>query len=356
MRKDEAQQRVDRIRAFRAELDALEQDGVLHLQKAQATQVRAHHARLIEALSDRFDVDTTDSEKQLSWGMRLVSFFGAVALSAALVLLFRRYWGHFSTTVQVVLLIAAPLLGLLVADVAAKRERTRYFTSLAALIAFAAFVLDISVLGAVFNLTPSQNAFLAWGAFALILAYSYGLRLLQVAGIVCLLGYLSATVGTWNGCYWLSLGERPENFILAGGVTAAVGVCIPHGRLHPFRAMYRLFGMLAVFLAVLVLANWGHISYLGMRVEAVEWVYQTAGFLLAALAVWVGIRVGWPETVNLGATFFALFLYTKMFDWLWEWMPKWLFFLLIGAVAVGLLLVLVQARGFVRRRAEGRLA
>lgn len=353
VRKDEAQKRVDQIQAFRVELEALERDGVLNLEKEQHRRLSAHHDRVIRALSREFDVDTSPSAKQLSWGMRLVSFFGAVALSAALVLLFRRYWGHFSTWVQVVLLAAAPLLGLLLTELAARRERTRYFTALAALIAFAAFVLDVSVLGAVFNLTPSQSAFLAWAGFALLLAYTYGLRLLQVAGIACLLGYLAATVGTWSGCYWINVGERPENFIAAGAAIAAVGAVIPHGRLHAFRAMYRVFGLLAVFIGTLVLANWGQISYLDVPVGTVEALYQTFGFLLAALAVWVGIRVGWPDTVNLGAVFFSLFLYTKMFDWLWEWMPKWLFFLLVGGEAIGLLVVLVVARGHLRRGIEG---
>ena len=73
----------------------------------------------------------------------------------------------------------------------------------------ACFVLNLSVLGQIFNITPSQNAFLAWAAFALLLAYGYGLRLLLVAGLTSLMAYLAATVGTWSGCYWLSFGERP---------------------------------------------------------------------------------------------------------------------------------------------------
>ena len=47
---------------------------------------------------------------------------------------------------------------------------------------------------------------------------------------------------------------------------------------------------------------------------------------------------------NLGATFFAIYLYTKLFDWWWEWMPKYLFFLALGLLAIILLLVLKRLR------------
>jgi hypothetical protein len=34
--------------------------------------------------------------------------------------------------------------------------------------------------------------------------------------------------------------------------------------------------------------------------------------------------------VNTGITFFVIFLYTKFFDWWWDALPKWLFFLLLA--------------------------
>ena len=108
--------------------------------------------------------------------------------------------------------------------------------------------------------------------------------------------------------------------------------------------MYRLLGMLAVFIAILVLANWGQVSYLQLDHDAVEMLYQMLGFLLAGLAIWFGIRLGMKEVVNTGATFFVICLYTKLFDWWWDWMPKYLFFLVIGLIAVGLLFILSRAR------------
>jgi uncharacterized membrane protein len=38
--------------------------------------------------------------------------------------------------------------------------------------------------------------------------------------------------------------------------------------------------------------------------------------------------------VNTGVSFFVIFIYTKFFDWWWEIMPKYLFFLLMSLMAI----------------------
>lgn len=343
MNKEEAQRRADRVRAFQEELATVEGEGIVSLSDGQRAALAAHHGQLLRQLSESFDIDATRQQKQLSWGMRIVTVLGAAAISAAVFFLFYRYWGYIDTPLQVVVLAVAPLLGLIGVEVAARRERSGYVATIVALVAFACFVLDLSMLGQVFSITPSQNAFLAWGAFALILAYAHGLALLQVAGILSLLGYVSLTVGTWSGCYWLSAGERPETFI-AGGLCIAALSFLPHTRLARFPAMYRLFGLLAVLLAVLILGNWGEGSFLPFRARTIEYLYQAGGFVLSGLVIWAGVRRRWPGTANLGSTFFAIFLYTRFFDWWWEWMPKYLFFLVLGLVAVLLLLILKRLR------------
>jgi uncharacterized membrane protein len=297
-------------------------------------------------------VDTTETLKQVSWGMRIASFLGAIALSAAVFFFFQRIWGSLGTGVQVLILIGAPLLCVAATEYAARRERTLHFASLLALIALVCFVLDLSLLGSTFNVTPTQDALLVWAAFAFLLAYAYGLRLLLVAGILSFMGYLSATVGTWSGCYWLSFGERPENFILSGLVFFGVGAAGRHRALHDFPAIYRLFGLLAVLVPVLVLANWGSVSYLRIEAGAVEILYQVLGFLLSGLCVWIGIRRNWSGVTNLGSTFFVILLYTKFYDWWWELLPKYLFFLILGLIALGLLAVLKRLRG----RSQGQAA
>lgn len=349
--KQSAQQRADQIRAFQAELQALRADGVLTLPDEAEARVRGYHDDLLRNLSSQFDVDTSHEQKRLSWGMRIASFLGALAISAAVFFFFYRFWGLLGTSVQVGILVAAPLIMTLVVEGVARREKTGlYFTSLAALVAFACFVLDLSVLGNIFNITPSENAFLVWAAYGLLLAYSYDLKLVLVAALTSLMGYLAAAVGTWSGVYWLSFGERPENFVLAGLLLFAGGLFVA-GRRPAFAAIYRVYGLLAVFIAILILSNWGAGSYLPWSNDAIEGTYQTLGFIGSGLAIWLGIRRHWAGLANLGSTFFVIYLYTKLFDWWWDWMPKYLFFLLLGLIAIGLLLALKRLRSLTVEKA-----
>jgi uncharacterized membrane protein len=348
--KEEAQQRADQVRAFRAEVEALAREGVVALGAEQAAAVSMHHERLLASMAETFDVDVTGTQKQLSWGMRIAAFLGAKAIAAAVFFLFYRYWGFLGTSIQVGVLVTAPLLALAGVEMAARREKTGYVAAVVALVAFACVVLDLSMLGQIFAIAPTQHALLAWGAFAFLLAYGYDLRLLQIAGILCLFGWLSATAGSWHGLYWISVGEQPEHFIPAGAAIFALGLV--RDREHPsFAGAYRLFGLLAVLVAMLVLGHWGVGSMLPVSPQVVEYVYQVAGFVLSGVAIWAGLRFAWPGVVNLGATAFAVLLFTKFHDWWWDWMPKYLFFLVVGLTALLCLLVLKRLRA-----AQGELS
>ena len=76
-----------------------------------------------------------------------------------------------------------------------------------------------------------------------------------------------------------------------------------------------------------------------------ESIYQLAGFLFSALTIWLGLRRQWTETANTGVVFFVIFLYTKFYDWWWELMPKYLFFLILGLTALLVLMVMKRLRG-----------
>ncbi|MGD2063267.1 MAG: DUF2157 domain-containing protein [Nitrospirota bacterium] len=339
-----AQSRADRIVSFQHELATLEWERILTLDAAQRAAVDEYHHALLRDLAARFDVDLDLGEKGLSLGMRIAAFLGALALAASVLFFFFRIWGLISTAMQVTLLCAAPCVALVATAVVAARERGAYFTAMAASVAFACFVLNIAALGAIFNVTPSDTAFLLWGGFAFILAYAYGLRLLLAAAILSVGAYLSARVGEWSGCYWLSLGQRPESFIPVGLVTFLLPSVIRHRRFDDFPPIYRIFGLLWILLPVLVLGHWGMASYLRVDPAMIEVAYQTAGFVVSAGAVAIGIRWRWKEAVNVGTTFFVIFLYTKFFDWWWESMPKYLFFLAVGLTALLALLILKRLR------------
>jgi uncharacterized membrane protein len=340
----EAQRRADDVRVFREELQRLEREGVLHLDPTQQSAIAVHHDELLAELARSFDIDRDAKSKQLSLGMRIASFVGALALAASVFFLFYQFWGYFSTPVQVIVLVAAAFGSFLATLWADQRDSTGYFTKLAALVAFACFVLNIVMLGQIFNITPSDKALLSWAALALLLAYSFDLRLLQAAGVLCLIAFISARTGTWSGMYWIHFGERPENFFPAAVAMFLVPRVFDHARFAGFVPIYRIFGMLALFLPMLVLANWGSLSYFDGDRHLIEGFYQTLGFLGTAALVWHGTRRHWIDVVNTGVTLFVIFLYTKLFDWWWAAMPKYLFFLVMGLTAILLLLVFRRLR------------
>ena len=201
--KKEAQRRVDRIHAFRRELEHLELEGVLVLSDEQRARLTPYLDKTLTDLALQFDVDVSESQKQISIAMRIASALGGLALCAAVFLFFYRYWGLMNTSLQVGILITIPILAVFATDWVSRKEKTLYYTSLLALVAFGAFILNLNVLGNIFNMTPAPSAFLAWGLFALALAYGYRLRLELAAGIVLVVVFLAASIFSRSGGAWV---------------------------------------------------------------------------------------------------------------------------------------------------------
>lgn len=344
LNRSDAQQRADAIGVFNTELQRLEAEQVLQLSEPQRSRLQAHQQALLTQYRAAFDIDQNNQARQLSLGMRIASFLGALALAASVFFLFYQFWGLFGEVAQVAILLSASLLSLGLTLAVQQRDSSGYFSKLAAMVAFACFVLNIVMLGQIFNITPSDKALLPWAVYALLLAYATEARVLLAAGIVCLLGFIAARVGTWSGVYWLDFGQRPENFFPAALLMFAVPWLRPQTRFAGFAMTYRVFALLALFLPLLVLAHWGDGSYLEYPSDNIEAAYQLLGFVLAAAVIWLGVRRDWSDVVNTGLTFFVIFLYTKLFDWWWLSMPKYLFFLLLGLSAVLILLILRRLR------------
>jgi hypothetical protein len=84
----------------------------------------------------------------------------------------------------------------------------------------------------------------------------------------------------------------------------------------------------------------------------VEVCYQITGFLFSAAMIWLGIWKNWPEVVNTGNVFFTIFLYTKFYDWWWDKMPKYVFFMIIGLTAILMLLIFKRLRYSLLKRVQ----
>jgi uncharacterized membrane protein len=78
------------------------------------------------------------------------------------------------------------------------------------------------------------------------------------------------------------------------------------------------------------------------------------GFVVSAAVIWLGVRREWSDTVNTGTVFFVIFLYTKFYDWWWEIVPKFVFFLIIGLTSILFILVMKRLRAAVQVREGAR--
>ncbi|MDH4580601.1 DUF2157 domain-containing protein [Pseudomonas sp. BN415] len=342
--RDQAQHRADDIQAFYREVERLHDEQALLLSAEQIEHLGAHHRRLLADYRSAFDIDSDAQARRLSLGMRIASLLGALALAASLLFFFYQFWGLFPETAQVGILTGFSLGSLLLTLLLRQRAPSGYFTKLTAILAFACFVLNVVMLGQIFNITPSDKALLPWAAYALLLAYACEVRLLLGAGLACIMTFVATRLASWSGLYWLDCTERPEHLLPAGLLIFLVPQFISQARYSGFAAIFRVLGLFGLFVPVLVLATWADGSYLPWSGDLVEVIYQLLGFGGAALAIWLGNRRDWPEVVHTSLLFFVLFLYIKLFDWWWAVMPKYLFFLVLGLVAVLILLVLGRLR------------
>ncbi|AOE86903.1 DUF2157 domain-containing protein [Pseudomonas sp. TCU-HL1] len=341
---DQAQHRADDIQAFYREVERLHEEQALLLSPEQIDQLGKHHRQLLADYRNAFDIDPDAQARRLSLGMRIASLLGALALAASLLFFFYQFWGLFPDTAQVGILAGFSLGSLLLTLLLRQRAPAGYFTKLAAVLAFACFVLNVVMLGQIFNIAPSNKALLPWAAYALLLAYACDVRVLLGAGLACIMALVATQLTRWSGLYWLDCTERPEHLLPAGLMIFLVPQFLSQTSFSGFAAIYRVMGLLGMFVPILVLANWANGSYLPWSRDLVEGLYQLLGFTGAALAIWLGNRCDWPEVVHTSLLFFVLFLYIKLFDWWWEVMPKYLFFLVLGLVAVLILLVLGRLR------------
>jgi hypothetical protein len=281
--------------------------------------------------------------------MRILSALGGLALCAALILFFYRFWGMMATPLQVCVLAGAPALALIAMDLVARREKTLYFTGLIALIAMASFILDLALLGVLFNVMPSHNAFLAWGLLGVILAYAYRLRIPLMIGLVSLLVYAAAALTSLSGAYGLDFPERPETFLPGSLLLVAVSLILRHRKPAVFPAVYRMVGLSFFFIALEFTIHAGGLSFLPFARGAIETSYRVLGFAAAGATIWLGIRHSLVPIVNLGSLFFAIYIFDRLISSWWDWMPKYLFFLIIGLTAVVLLAVFRKLRLSTRR-------
>ncbi len=136
--------------------------------------------------------------------------------------------------------------------------------------------------------------------------------------------------------------------MLAGAASLGMSA-FEFGRGRPaFGGTYRFLGWVGVLAPILLLTQFD-MSYLPLPHGVIGPCYLVLGFALGALAVWIGIGQQSNLVVNTATLFLSLLLFVKLFDWWWDWMPRYLFFFLLGLIAVAILVLLRRFRLRIRR-------
>jgi hypothetical protein len=339
--KDAAQHRADQIAAFRAELQTLAREGAPALDSAALAAVTAHQDALLDRLAREFDVDRTATGRRMSQGMQIAAIIGAVALVAAIVSFFYRFWDDLTTSAQVALLVAAPLAALGAMAIAGRVEKTRYVASLCAIVACGAFVLETTALARMFNLRESPHFLGFWAAFALSVSLPWRLMVPFALGAAAVAVYGAALAFELFRIPWTHAIERPETTMLSATLLMAVA----HSRVPSELAVVaRGVWLVLALVPFLVLSSIPGLSFLPLDPNTVRVVYQVAAAAVACGVIAYALVRGYAESLVIGSVFAGLFLVTRFVDWWWEWMPKYLFFLIMAAVAIGWLWALRLAR------------
>jgi hypothetical protein len=342
--RDDGQRRVHQIGAFRAELEALKAAGALPLTSTQEAELRSYHDDLLRRLAAEYDVDPSEHAAQLSRGMRLLSFFGAVALTAAVYSLVERYWGWLDLPQQATLLTAFPLMALVGVELSARRERTLYVASLFALVAYGTFWLAVVALSWTLNIPATPVFIWAGGAFGLALAIPYGFRVVLAAALVALPIAMAGSVFQAAGIPWSVALERFD--LLTAAAFSMLVLAIPLGRIDAgFPAVTRLVALAMGLGGLLLLSTTAGASLMAVDDGIVEGMYQAAMFVMSIAILVLAIRHRWNETVNLVSVFLGLFLLVRFVDWFWDLLPRYVFFLGLAVLSFIWLFVLRRIRG-----------
>lgn len=342
--REAAQRRVDQIAAFRAELDALRREEGPVPDRAVVEAIRRHQDGVVQQLAQEYEVDRSTAGKQMALGIRVATLLGAVALTAAVVAFVDRFWGGLSDIGRVVLLATAPLASVAVMVTAGQLERTRYVASIFACVACAAFVTQTVVLAQMLGLRSSPHAIGLWALFAVAIAVPWRFAVPFAFGIGSLVVYLPAA-GLWAAGYaYEDALTHPELLMLSVPVVFLMVPRMP----QELRVTARIVLLALVLMPLLVLSATAQPSLVPLGDETVRIGYQILSVVAAALAIVTGLRRGIREAVLMGSTFAAVFMLTRFVDWWWDWMPKYLFFLILSAIALSSL----WALRIIRRRAE----
>lgn len=339
-------ERARRILAWREEHAALVQEEVLSAGDPTLAAIRQHHDTLLTGFAADGDIDLTREDERLSAGMRLATLLGAAALSVAWAMLVSSLWEGLSQSAQLALVWLPPLLLLPVTAFAARRESSGYVANIVGSVGTIAIAVAGFATADLYEMDSPRLPFLLFGGYGLLLAYRYRLVLPLLIAIVGLAAWAWSLEALLLRSPVNDTFEHLEPLILIGLAAYLIGA-LRRGDPPAFSLVWRLAGIVAMVGPLLLLGMSTDGSWFGSG-HTSELVYQLVGFLAFVAMVWQGLKRDDVILARAGATALVLFLFFRMVDWFWEAIPDWLFFLLMGGLAFGALMVLRAVRA--RRR------
>ncbi|MBL4907316.1 MAG: DUF2157 domain-containing protein [Sneathiella sp.] len=347
MIKQEANKRVRQIFAFQDEMALLQQGGIVELSAEEDVAISEYHSGVLKDFSDRFDTDLSKSENPLSWGMRIASTLGVAAFSFSVFLFFQFYWDVFSTTLQVSLVSIAPFLGWGLTELVGNRFKTNHYTTLAVFVAFACFLVNLNIVGEIYNVKPSPYAFLAWGTFGIFLSLRHDLIFVLGISIALLIIFVGGIFTTLTGYLWPNAIIQ-EYYLVASLLVLIVPVICKISAIQKYKYTYYFVGLLCSYFILEWAIIWSDGSLLPYSNNTIEWIYTIFAFCFASLAIWRSIQVKWIVGTYLSAPYLILFMLHKYWDRFFdEWHP-YLFFLLLGGVSIAAIFIFQKMRGKLR--------
>jgi hypothetical protein len=226
----------------------------------------------------------------------------------------------------------------------ARRERGGHFATIAALLAIACLITNTTALGSVLNTSSLAISFALWGGFALLIAYGYELRLPLAIGLVFVTIFLAGELHVLAGGFWAYCASKPESFMAVGLALLLVPLWRPSSPHPGFAPIYRLIGLTALVLPSVFLGQNVLASYLLISRSAVTVVHQLFGCVASVVVIWLGIRARQRDVAYAGAALLILQLFLRAAYWWWDWMPRYVFFLIIALAAIGFLVLLRRLR------------
>jgi hypothetical protein len=351
--REAAQGRIDQIEIFERELAQLRADRVTELTDSQLAAITAYHRRIIYELTSRYDADASDSGRQLSLTMRIVSVIGAFLLGSTVFVFFYHFWAAFNVATQTLLLCAAPISTFAFALVVRARDRSGYFSILAAALCYTSFILAVVILPPLWNINLGSASVLSCTVFGFILAYEMCSRLQLGAALIGVLVYSATLITIFIGAPWWLFAERPENFYLGAIILLVIPASVSQRRYPDFGTLYRLFGALALLGSFLTLCSWPSLSYLTYDPRAVSAWYKMATLVGGGAGIYIGVTRQLPEISFLSSLSLLILIGLEAYDWLLPKLPAYQFFLIMSALAIGALYVLNVLRGRLTERTAG---